>query len=105
MALTRSRRVTPGCISPLKRTSTDSGISSGITPSAAAKATRPEPAGKLMPMGKRVWESPPVPTVSGSSMRLSQEWITPSPGRSDTPPRLTKKLGSSCCSLISTGLG
>src|SRR5690606_34387924 len=38
---------------------------------AAAKATRPEPAGKEMPIGKRVWESPPVPTVSGSSMRFS----------------------------------
>jgi aconitase B len=36
-------------------------------------------AGKEIPMGKRVWESPPVPTVSGSSMRFSQEWITPSP--------------------------
>jgi hypothetical protein len=47
-------------------------MSSGITPVAAPKATRPEPAGKLMPIGKRVWLSPPVPTVSGSSMRLSQ---------------------------------
>ena len=45
---------------PLKRTSTDSGMSSGITPVAAAKATRPEPAGKEMPIGKRVWLSPPV---------------------------------------------
>ena len=36
---------------PLKRTST-LGMSSGITPVAAAKATRPEPAGKLMPIGK-----------------------------------------------------
>ncbi len=73
MAFTRSRRVMPGCISPLKRTSTDSGMVSGITPSVAANATSPEPAGKEMPMGKRVWESPPVPTVSGSSMRFSQE--------------------------------
>src|SRR5256886_4057166 len=32
------------CISPLKRTSTDSGMSRGITPVAAPKATRPEPA-------------------------------------------------------------
>ena len=62
----------PGRISPLKRTRTDSGISSGITPVAAAKATSPEPAGKEIPKGKRVWESPPVPTVSGRSMRLSQ---------------------------------
>jgi hypothetical protein len=29
-------------------------MSSGMTPVAAAKATRPEPAGKEMPMGKRV---------------------------------------------------
>ena len=78
--MTRSRRVMPGCSLPLKRTSTDSGMSRGIMPRAAAKATRPEPAGKEMPMGKRVWESPPVPTVSGSSMRFSQEWMTPSPG-------------------------
>ncbi|MNU98811.1 hypothetical protein D3C71_889300 [compost metagenome] len=105
IALTRSRRVTPGCILPLKRTSTDSGMSSGITPVAAAKATRPEPAGKLMPMGKRVWLSPPVPTVSGVSRRLSQLWITPSPGRSETPPRLAMNSGSSWCILTSTFLG
>jgi len=105
MALTRSRRVTPGCIVPLKRTSTDSGMSSGITPVAAAKATRPEPAGNEMPIGKRVWLSPPVPTVSGSSRRLSQEWMTPSPGRSDTPPRVLMKLGSSRCILTSTSFG
>jgi hypothetical protein len=80
-------------------------MSSGITPVAAPKATRPEPAGKLMPIGKRVCESPPVPTVSGSSRRLSQLWITPSPGRSATPPRLLMKGGSSRCILASTGLG
>lgn len=91
--MTKSRRVTPGCILPLKRTSTDSGISSGIVPVAAAKATKPEPAGKLMPIGKRVCESPPVPTVSGNSMRLSHEWITPSPGRSAMPPRVLMKSG------------
>ena len=73
MACTKSRRVTPGCISPLKRTSTDSGISRGITPVAAANATKPEPAGKLIPIGKRVWLSPPVPTVSGNNRRFNQE--------------------------------
>ena len=73
IACTRSRKVTPGCISPLKRTNTDSGMSKGITPVAAANATSPEPAGNEMPMGKRVWLSPPVPTVSGNSKRLSQE--------------------------------
>ena len=74
----------PGCILPLKRTSTDSGMSSGITPVAAAKATRPEPAGKLMPIGKRVCAvGRRCRTVSGSSRRFSQEWITPSPTRSD----------------------
>jgi len=41
-----------------------------------------------------VWLSPPVPTVSGSSRRFSQLWITPSPGRRLTPPRLLMKLGS-----------
>ncbi len=40
----------------------------------------PEPAGKEMPMGKRVCESPPVPTVSGSSIRFNHEWMMPSPG-------------------------
>ena len=105
IAFTRSRKVTPGCICPLKRTSTDSGMSSGITPVAAANATRPEPAGKLMPIGKRVWLSAPVPTVSGSSRRLSQLWITPSPGCSETPPRVLMKSGSSWCIFTSTGLG
>ena len=57
----KSRNVIPGCISPLKRTKTDSGISNGITPVAAAKATRPEPPGNEIPMGNRVCESPPVP--------------------------------------------
>ena len=105
IALTRSRSVTPGCILPLKRTSTDSGMSSGMVPVAAAKATRPEPAGKLMPIGKRVCESPPVPTVSGSSMRFSQEWITPSPGRSAMPPRVLMKFGRVWWVFTSTGFG
>ena len=73
IACTKSRSVIPGCITPLKRTKTLSGISKGITPVAAAKATKPEPAGNEMPMGKRVWLSPPVPTVSGNNKRLSQE--------------------------------
>ena len=63
----------PGCILPLNLTKTDSGISIGIAPIAAANATSPEPAGNEMPIGKRVCESPPVPTVSGSKRRLSQE--------------------------------
>ena len=36
-----------------------------------------------------------MPTVSGSSRRLSQLWMTPSPGRRDTPPRVVMKDGSS----------
>ena len=74
-------------------------------PVAAAKATSPEPAGKEMPRGKRVWLSPPVPTVSGSSMRFSQLWMMPSPGRSATPPRELMNSGSSAWVLRSTGLG
>ena len=31
--------------------------------------------------------------VSGSNMRLSQEWMTPSPGRRETPPRFMMKSG------------
>ena len=73
MALTTSLNVIPGCNSPLKRTNTDSGISKGITPKAPANATNPEPAGKDIPKGKRVWESPPVPTVSGNNIRFNQE--------------------------------
>ena len=33
-----------------------------------------------MPRGNRVWESLPVPTWSGSSIRFSQLWMMPSPG-------------------------
>ena len=73
MALAMSRTVIPGRRFPENRTSTDSGISSGMKPSAPAKATSPEPAGKEIPSGKRVCESPPVPTVSGSSIRFTQE--------------------------------
>ena len=71
IAFTKSRKVTPGCNLPLKRTNTDSGISKGITPVAAAKATKPEPAGKEIPNGKRVCESPPVPAgiVTGKSKK------------------------------------
>ena len=76
-----------------------------MTPVAAANATSPELAGKEMPIGKRVCESPPVPTVSGSSIRLSHEWMTPSPGRSETPPRFMMKSGSVWCVTTSTGLG
>ncbi len=81
-------------------------MSSGMTPVAAAKATRPEPAGKEMPMGKRVWESPPVPTVSGSSRRFSQVWMMPSPGRRETPAAGGHEAAAGCaCTLTSTGLG
>ena len=73
MAFTKSLKVIPGCISPLNLTKTDSGISSGITPRVAAKATKPEPAGKLIPSGNLVWLSPPVPTPSGNNILLSQE--------------------------------
>mmetsp|Transcript_20800 Transcript_20800/g.38877 ORF Transcript_20800/g.38877 Transcript_20800/m.38877 type:complete len:246 (+) Transcript_20800:791-1528(+) len=105
MAWTRSRRVIPGCMVPVNLTRTDSGMSRGMTPVAAAKATRPDPAGKEIPMGKRVWESPPVPTVSGTSMRLSHECIIPSPGLSETPARLRMKSGRVWWVVTSTGLG
>ena len=105
IACTKSRKVTPGCILPLNRTKTLSGISKGITPVAAANATKPEPAGKEIPIGKRVWLSPPVPTVSGNNMRLSQEWMMPSPGFKLIPPRLLMNSGNSWCIFTSTGLG
>jgi hypothetical protein len=70
------------------------------------------PAGKDMPMGKRVCESPPVPSVSGKSILFSQLWMMPSPGRRDTPPRLRMKSGrewwvttsTGCISTIAMGL-
>ena len=68
-----SRRVIPGCIVPLNLTRTDSGIVSGIIPVTPANATRPEPAGKEIPIGKRVCESPPVPTVSGRQSLFNHE--------------------------------
>ncbi|SCN46532.1 hypothetical protein BAZMOX_16396_0 [methanotrophic endosymbiont of Bathymodiolus azoricus (Menez Gwen)] len=105
IALTKSRKVMPACISPVKRTKTDSGISKGMTPVAAANATKPEPAGKEMPIGKRVCESPPVPTVSGNNIRFNQEWIIPSPGRRATPPRFIIKSGKLCCIATSMGFG
>ena len=105
IAFTTSRRVMPGCSFPLNRTRTDSGMSSGMNPSAPAKATRPEPAGNEMPIGKRVCESPPVPTVSGRRSRFSHEWMTPSPGRSGTPPRSCTKRGRVLCIFTSAALG
>ena len=90
MAWTRSQ-VMPGCISPLKRTSTDSGMSSGITP-VAANATRPEPAGKEMPMGKRVGVTTGTHGIR-QQHAVQPEWMTPSPGRRETPPRFAMKSG------------
>ena len=105
MALTASRRVMPGFSFPVNRTRTDSGMSRGMKPRAPAKATRPDPAGNVMPIGKRVCESPPVPTVSGRTSRLSQEWMTPSPGLRETPLRATMNGGRVLWTLTSAGLG
>ena len=58
-----------------------------------------------MPIGKRVWLSPPVPTVSGISILLSHEWMMPSPGFKETPPLVLINSGSECCVSISTGFG
>ena len=79
MACTRSRSVTPGLhLAPahqhrlrhVQRHHAGGG----------AEGHQARTCGKEMPIGKRVCESPPVPTVSGNSRRLSQLWITPSPG-------------------------
>jgi hypothetical protein len=56
-----------------------------------------------MPIGKRVCESPPVPSVSGRSILFSQLWMMPSPGRRDTPPRLRMKSGREWWVTTSTG--
>ena len=65
----------------------------------------PDPPGNEMPIGKRVCESPPVPTVSGSNMRFNQLWIMPSPGRSETPPRFMMKVWQGVLSVDIYGLG
>ena len=44
-------------------------------------------------------------TWSGKSMRLSQEWMIPSPGRRDTPPRVMMNSGKLWCMVTSTGFG
>ena len=62
-------------------------------------------AGNETPIGKRVWESPPVPTVSGRMRRLSQEWMTPSPGLRETPLRAIMNAGRVLWTLTSAGLG
>merc|ERR1719235_434928 len=56
-------------------------------------------------MGNLVWESPPVPTVSGRSILLSHEWMTPSPGFRLTPPLFLMKSGRVWWVFTSTGLG
>ena len=99
-------QVMPGLPSPLRTGPAPTRASSiGITPRAAAKATRPDPAGKEMPSGNRVCESLPVPTWSGSNIRLSQLWMIPSPGRSTTAPRSRMNAGSVRWVSMSTGLG
>lgn len=81
-------RLVASSMLPLEADQHGLGVSRGITPVAAAKATRPEPAGKEMPMGKRVWG---VAAGAEAGVRTAQavepEWITPSPGRRDAPPR------------------
>ena len=69
-------------------------MSNGIIPVVAANATNPEPAGKEMPIGKRVCESPPVPTVSGSNITVKPACIIPSPGFKLIPPLLLIDSGS-----------
>ena len=80
--------MTPGCISPLKRTSTDSGMSSGITPVAAANATRPEPAGKVMPIGKRVWR-----VAAGADGVGQQQAVEPASGSRRRPGAARRRRG------------
>ncbi len=106
MAFTRSRRVMPGCILPLKRTSTDSGMSSGITPVAAAKATRPEPGRE----GDADREAG-VGVATGTDGIRQQQAVQPGVDHAvartqgDTPPRLLMKAGSSRWVFTSTGFG
>ena len=86
----------PGCNSPENLTKTDSGTVKGIIPVTPANATRPEPAGKEIPIGNLVCESAPVPTVSGRQSLFNHEWITPSPGRRIKPFLDVQKSGSVC---------
>ncbi len=67
----------PGCISPENLTKTDSGISIGITPIAAANATRPDPAGKDIPIGNRECESHQYHRIGRVSFLFNHGCITP----------------------------
>jgi hypothetical protein len=49
---TKSRRVTPDCMVPLKDIKTISGISRGMIPVFPVKGTRPDPAGMKFQWGK-----------------------------------------------------
>ncbi len=78
-------RVMPGCILPLKRTRTDSGIP------AALRLLRLQMPPDQNPPGKDTDRETGMGVTTGTDgirqrIRFSQEWITPSPGRSDTPP-------------------
>ena len=57
-----------------------------------------------MPTGKRVCESPPVPTVSGKEHAVEPGGMMPSPGLRETPP-LVRIKGNVACVTTSTGLG
>ena len=76
------------------RTSTDSGISSGIAPVAAANATRPEPAGTRYRSGNGVRVATGTQRYPATTGQFNHGG-SPSPGRSATPPRLEMNAGSS----------
>jgi len=66
-------------------------MSSGMTPVAAAKATSPEPAGKEMPIGKRVWESPPVLFVYRRGEPVDQRLVEENPPCAHELCRVTER--------------
>ncbi len=78
MACTRSRRVMPGCILPLNAPERIPAYPAALRQlrqqTHQTRTRRERDTDRETGMGVT-----PVPTVSGSSIRFSQEWITPSP--------------------------
>lgn len=105
MAFTKSRSVIPGCNSPLNRTRTDSGILRGHTACHGSKGYKTWTSWKRDTDRKTGVAISTAPTVSGKTIRLSHEWITPSPARKLTLAWEVIKAGKVWCNLTSLGFG
>jgi hypothetical protein len=105
IAWTRSRRVTPGCSVPLKRTSTDSGMSSGITPGGRGERDQAG-AGRE----RNADREPRVRVAAGADGVRQQHAVEPAVDDAvartqEMPPRVEMKSGNVWCVFTSTGFG